>query len=252
MKYVFFVFLVGILGSSQAQIQGLNNNIDLKFNQELVSRGGLNDSPTHKIIYDYNELLKEYSEFEGSPLLFPESQRVDLYDKDGAVIKGVEVNYDLLNHNLFAKNTNGELTPLDLKYYSRFSYQHDGVWYNYRKNIDKNGNFRFDMVFVETDKFIIYKEYRLRVYDNSRITAGVKIEDKRITRKHKYYYHDYKNAPKKIKLKQKDIEKNLPRSYSRMWRKVVGKGKTKKSLKSEEDYLLAFQEMVLLYQDMKE
>lgn len=243
-----FSLIFVICNLSNAQLQGLNNNADLKFNTNLTSKGGLKDANQE---YTYEQLLEEYKNYTGSPFLFDEPKKVNLYDIEGAVIEGVYLNYDMLNNELIAKNVNGEMIPLQTDYYSHFEYNgstsSDKIVYK-KLEFDDNPA-RFVKLLLKSEDFSFFKDYKMKIYNNSRHIAGVDVEDKRISSKEQYYLLHKDGSLKKTKLNKKKFGKSLPKNYSRGWKRITSGRKSKLEFKNENDYVFALQTVIDAYNE---
>ena len=237
MKKLFLLLTIGFIST-----------FSLGQQSEAPSSFGVNDPMTggghrYKSIppkgeISYEEALREYENFDGSPFLHNGDLKVDLIAYNDSVYKSVTILYDLFNQELMVRPEKEEIIILDQIHYKGFIYNHKGVKEKYMRV--QPLDVKFYNILFQNEDFIFCKLDHLSVSEDTRYIPGQESKKKKFVSRTKYYISDKKEI-NEVYLKNELVVNRLPNKYKSQIYKIKNKLNIKK-LKKEKDYLLLMNE----------
>lgn len=233
MKYrVLFIFLFALsncIGQSQG---GAPSHIP-SYNNGLNSTYDRYNTIHNKGLIDYEDILKEYENIDGSPFLHGGEIIVDLIIYNDSLIKDVPIKYDLHNNEVIAKKEDGSTIVIEQNFFKGFVYNNNGEDEFYSRL--RVGDNTFYRVFFRINEFVFYKNIQTRIEKVDHHVPGIDSKQQKFVQRPEYFVMQ-RQYVHPVKLRKEEPMTYFPKEYADQIPTLKKELKIKK-LNKEEDYL---------------
>lgn len=212
-------------GGAPSHVTSYNNGLNSTYDRYSSSH--------NKGFVDYEQILQEYKNIEGSPYLYGGEIIVDLIIYTDSVIKNVPIRYDLYNNEVIVKKEDGSTIVIDQNFFKGFIYKNDGQEETYSR-LKANDN-TFYQVLFRADEFVFYKTNKTKIEKVDRHVPGLDSKQQKFVQRPEYFVMQ-RQFVHPVKLRNEEVMTYFPKEYTAQVAKLKKKLKIKK-LNKEKDYI---------------
>jgi hypothetical protein len=210
------------------------------YNNGLTSTYDRYNSIHNKGLVDYEVILKEYENIDGSPYLHGGEILVDLIIYNDSIIKDVPIKYDLHYNEVIAKKEDGSTIVIDQNFFKGFVYNNNGNKESYfRLRVSDNTFYR---VLFRMDDFVFYKNIKTRIEKVDHHVPGLDTKQQKFVQRQEYFVMQ-RQFVHPVKLRKEEAITYFPKEYADQIPTLKKELKIKK-LNKEEDYLKIINEFI--------